>query len=139
MPRPPRSTMSNLTRALAFVTLGLASAADAQIDGGWKPNALEVAQLPKYCQGSFRPDLAGQPGYSLPQGCGVWINHFCPAIVALNRAGNLTAPMKDRVYSLQSAGGHLAYTRSHLLPTCPLTGELSLLERQAEFLRIMVK
>lgn len=139
MPRPPRSTMSHLACALAFVTMGLAASAHAQIDGGWKPTALEVAQLPKYCQGGFRPDLAAQPGYSLPQGCGVWINHFCPAIVALNRASNLAAPMKDRVYSLKSANGHLAYTRSHLLPTCPLTNELSLLERQAEFLRIMVK
>ena len=139
MPRPPRSPMSHLSRARASVTLGLASAAHAQIDGGWKPNALEVAQLPTYCQGSFRPDLAGKPGYSLPQGCGVWINHFCPAMVALNRAGNLTAPMKDRVYSLRSASDHLAYTRNHLQPTCPLTGELALLERRAEFLRIMVK
>ena len=139
MPRPSRSTMSHLSRALAFVTLGLASAAHAQIDGGWKPNVLEVTQLPTYCQGSFRPELAGKPGYSLPQGCGVWINHFCPAIVELNRAGNLTAPMRARVYSLQSARDHLAYTRKNLQPTCPLTGELALLERRAEFLRIMVK
>lgn len=139
MPRPPRSTMSHLTRALAAATLALASAAHAQIDGGWKPNALEVAQLPTYCQGQFRPDLARQPGYSLPPGCGVWINHFCPAIVALNRAGNVAAPMKDRAYSLRNARDHLSYTRKHLQPTCPLKGELSLLERRAEVLGIMVK
>lgn len=139
MPAPHRHTSKRLACTVTFVALGLASAAQAQIDGGWKPNALEVAQLPQMYQGQFRPDLAKQPGYSLPPGCGVWINHFCPAIVALNRAANVAAPMKDRAYSLQSARDHLAYTRKHLHPPYPLKGELALLERRAEVLGIMVK
>jgi hypothetical protein len=108
-------------------------------DTGWKPNALEIAQLPQYCQGQFRSELRKFPGYTLPQGCGVWINHFCPAIVALNRASQIGAPMKFRVYSLQAAGDHLRYTRGNLQPGCPLAKDLEALEFRERMLKITIK
>lgn len=108
-------------------------------DTGWKPNALEVDQLPKYCQGHFRSELSKIPGYMLPQGCGVWINHFCPAIVALNRASQVSNPMKFRTYSLRAASDHLRYTRGNLQPGCPLRKDLEALEFRERMLKITLK
>jgi hypothetical protein len=120
-----------------FTILALPGQAQ-QLDGGWKPTPLELARLPKYCQGQLSPELAGRPGYSIT-GCGKYFNHYCPGLVALSRAENIAAPKKDRQYNKGRAHGHLKYTRDHVPPTCPLLRELALAESRLRVLDFTLK
>jgi hypothetical protein len=119
---------------MAFILPGYTQ----QLDGGWKPTPLELSQLPKYCQGQFKKELAQQPGYSII-GCGGHFGHFCPALVALKRAENVTAPMKDRQYNRGRASKHLKYTRDSVPATCPLLRELTQAESRLRLLELTLK
>lgn len=92
---------------------------------GFVPSILEQALLPKYCWGAFNPKFRG-PGmeaYSLPTGgCGGGMNHFCPALVSLNRAKKAISDPSKRGYWLGVARGHIEYTLTAVkdYPACPL-------------------
>lgn len=134
MLRCPRNLWSMSLLALCALTALPALAYRNQ----WAPTPLEIAKLPKYCQGQFVPALAKQPGYAFPPACG-WVNHLCPGMVLLNRAQDLSLPRKDRVYALSQVEGELAYTRQHMTPTCPLAPDLAAAEFKLKILRISVK
>lgn len=120
----------------AALTLGIGSA-DAQTApakpqqpdlSGFRPSALEVTLLPRYCWGSFNPQFRG-PGmeaFNLPPRsvCGERMNHFCPAIVSINRAKKDTTP--QRGYWISVADDHMKYTLNALseVPGCPLAPEI---------------
>ena len=104
----------------------------------WNPVDSKIPALPPYCRASLRPQQ--YPGPSTGDyGCGVWINHFCPALVAINRARNPLLPLERRRYNLQLADDHLAYTRRHLAPSCRLAQELQLAESRAKLTHSFVK
>lgn len=112
--------------------------ANAQYRDQWNPTILELRQLPTYCQGQFRPDLAKQPGYSFPPNCG-WVNHLCPGLVLLNRASDVSRHKPDRIYALSQVRGELAYTRKHITPNCPLNDDLAAAEMRERFLKSTLK
>ena len=118
--------------------LGPAPQARAQLQPNeWNPTIAEVRQLPPHCQGVFRKELdTGPNALAL---CGGWFNHYCPALVALHRAEQVTRPMTERRFFAQNAAQHLAYTRKHLAPTCPLTEDLRLAEVRARLLGMTLK
>jgi hypothetical protein len=105
----------------------------AQPDSGWRPNAVELSQLPVYCQAQFNPAIQVPPGEG-PTGCGGFFNHFCPAWLSLNRASAFSAPKAERRFALGNAKNHLAYTRKHMPATCSHARELELLEMRAKLL-----
>jgi hypothetical protein len=135
-----------MTRPLAAVAalVGIIQGASAQLPdpylgrSEWNPTDAEVAQLPPYCQADLRPQQYRGPGTQAYE-CGVWINHFCPAMAALNRAMNPLLPMKARQGHLRAAEDHLHYTRGHLTPTCRLAPNLQAAEQKAKMLRMLVK
>lgn len=103
----------------------------------WNPTIVEVRQLPQHCQGVFRKELdTGPNAIAL---CGGWFNHYCPALVALNRAEQVTRPMPERRFFLHNAVQHLEYTRKNLAPNCPLTEDLRLAEMRARLIGMTVK
>lgn len=104
----------------------------------WKPTDPEVALLPPYCQVRFRPQQYPGPGASA-YGCGDWFNHFCPGLVAMNRAMNPLLPMKRRQGYLREANDHIAYTRKKLAPSCRLAPDVQNAERQLVMLGGLVK
>ena len=123
---------------LALTALLLLPNAQAQPPSDWTPTVLEARELPAFCQGKFRGSMSSVPGRE-PTGCGVYFNHYCPALISLNRASKISAPKKDRQYALQLANGHLQYTRKHLTPTCSMRKELESAEVRARILGISLK
>jgi hypothetical protein len=130
-------TWSRLAAALAIAAAS-ALPALAKYNNGFDPDAREVARLPKFCQGQYVPSLRNAPGYTIT-GCGVYANHFCPALVLLNRAEDVTVPRQERQYALKQAGDNLAYSRNHLPSTCWLMPNLSASEARFKLLTIMLK
>lgn len=124
---------------LSMVTVSIAQSIDPyQGRSEWSPTDAEVLQLPPYCQADMRPNNFRGPG-TQAYGCGVWFNHFCPALAALNRAMNPLLPMKARQGNLRAAEDHLHYTRTHLAATCRLAPDLQAAEQKAKMLRVLLK
>lgn len=104
----------------------------------WNPVAAEIPQLPPYCRTTYAPQTYPGPAMA-SYNCGDWINHLCPAWVAIRRAMNPAISMTRRRYALQLADGHLRYTRSHLTSTCQLASQLQMAEQEAKIAHIVVK
>jgi hypothetical protein len=144
---PGHSTALAVRRSCAVAVIALLTAVGSvhaqlpdptQGRSEWDPTDAEVAQLPAYCQAGLRPKQYPGPGIAA-YGCGVWINHFCPALTALNRASNPLLPRRARVGALRAAEDHIQYTIKHFQPTCRLASEVRQAEHRAKMLRIMVK
>jgi len=103
------------------------------------PSAFEMAQLPQYCQWQFNRD---KPQFQAPQfqinrvfpNCGVGTNHFCPGIVAINRANQPGADPDHRRYWTERASGEFEYTARAIksYPDCRLHEPLSRYKKQVE-------
>jgi hypothetical protein len=93
-------------------------------DGGWKPTATEVAQLPKYCWAQFTK-VKG-PEYELPKGCGGGMNHYCPALVEYMRASRSYSDRQERLGHLNRARRNVLYTLRAMerYPACPLRADV---------------
>ncbi len=135
-----RSTFSLIRTEvfLALATLLWLPQALAQPLSDWTPTVLEARELPAFCQGKFRGSMSAAPGRD-PSGCGVYFNHYCPALISLNRASKISTPKKERQYALQQANSHLRYTRDHFAPTCSMRKEIESAELRARILGISLK
>jgi hypothetical protein len=65
------------------------------------PTSIEMVLLPRYCWARFNPQLKGRKGFDI-LGCGVGTNHYCEALVILQRAekmphGNAKVGQFERV------------------------------------------
>lgn len=144
MPAPQRPrNRRTAPKLLATLALALSAGALAQLpdpyrgSNEWNPLDMEVANLPPYCQANLRPKQYPGPG-TRAYGCGDTFNHFCPALVAMNRARNPLLSMTARRYNLSLAEDHLRYNRTHLVPQCRLVGEVQVAEHQAKLLRTLL-
>jgi len=141
----PRLLMK-LRTLLAGAALLAATAAAAQAPAAdpfqgrneWNPIDMEVSMLPPYCQVDLRPQQVRGHG-TAAHGCGYRFNHFCPGLVALNRAMNPLLPVQRRRFFLQEAAGHLRYTRAHWSPQCRLGGDVQAAEQQVELVRMLLR
>ena len=108
--------------ALAFFSLG-ALAKDLE---GWHPSAVEAARLPTFCWRQFFGDKYRGPQFEFPRKlCGAGTNHYCPALVLLNRANQLSYSSARRRFFLLAAKKKTLYTLRWIkkYPRCPLHGE----------------
>lgn len=133
-----------LVATLAVLLVADAGSACAQLPdpyegrNEWNPTDMEVAQLPPYCQANLRPKVYRGPG-TQAYDCGESFNHFCPALVAINRSSSPLLPIQARRFNLQLAEDHLKYTRGHWASTCRLAAQVQAAENQVRMLRIVLK
>jgi hypothetical protein len=108
------------------VLLGVASLTDVAGQGyATGTTAAERIKLPKYCWPQYvDAKVAGQPGYSIPPSCGVYMNHLCPGLINLIRAERVSDLQSVRTYNAGGAITNFNYTLSHMPPTCPLRAEV---------------
>jgi len=119
--------MLTIRKAHRFLSIVLACCATlVSYDGNAvsdSPTATEVIRLPKFCWGQYNPTLT-DPQFTIT-GCGVGMNHYCPALVYYNRTSNSTNPVARKQY-LQRALGDIEYTLGYMkrnageFPNCPI-------------------
>lgn len=112
-----------------FVFLALLSAvlplthASAQKYRDAKFNALELAQMPNYCYAQYVDEkLSSNPQYSI-QGCGAYMNHYCPGLLQMMRAQKSSAPSYERKENIRQAKGNFDYTLKNMPQGCWLRPE----------------
>ena len=109
--------------ALAFFPPGALAVKDIE---GWHPSVVEAVRLPKFCWKQFFGDRFRGPQYEIPRKfCGVGTNHYCPALVLLNRANKVSYSSAWRRAFLLDAKKKTLYTLKAIakFPRCPLHGE----------------
>jgi len=117
-----RNTAVLILFALASFPLG-ALAEDVE---GWRPSTSEAIVLPKFCWRQFLGDKFKGPPYEIPRElCGVGTNHYCPALVLLNRANKSSYDSGHRRGFLEGAKKKTLYTLKAIekFPRCPLHRE----------------
>ena len=102
----------------------------------FRPTASEIMLLPQFCWGQFNPAFKGKGAqYDISQfpNCGVGTNHYCPGLVAINRANR---DYKRRGYWIRVAEDQIGYTIRSLSkhPQCALNPHV---EQTASRLRVM--
>lgn len=107
------TTRTRIAALLVLVSAFLQPGALAADLEGWHPSAVEATALPRYCWRQFLGDKFKGPQFEIPRKtCGVGTNHYCPALVVLNRAnrtfddtrlrrGYLLAAEKKTLYTLR--------------------------------------
>ena len=109
---------------LAFLPTG---ASGQDILGGQNPSVTEATLLPKFCWGQYLGNKFKGPEFTIPRAtCGVGMNHYCPALVALGRAhrslsdnyklGNLETAKRGTLYTLKAMEKY---------PRCPIRGDVT--------------
>lgn len=134
-----RRNLHALAAALGVALLMSGSPAFAEgYRDQWHPTQLEVAKLPQYCHGQYIPELKGKPGFRIDN-CGTYMNHFCPGLVMLNRAADLSKPKPQRREILREAKTEVVYTRSFLPANCPIEPDIRAAESRLKLLEMMLK
>jgi hypothetical protein len=126
-----------LRRALAALLIAgcstIAAAAPADIAEQWNPPLLERLKLPQYCWAQFDANFAKQSGTKSPvQMCGSTMNHFCPALVMLNRAQDSKYHPNTRHDMMREAIGGINYTYKGMPPNCPLKPDVDAAKAKAD-------
>ncbi len=126
--------------SLVIALLPLGASAQSDLDG-WHPSVPEATLLPKFCWGQFLGSKFKGPDFGFPyDSCGVGMNHYCPGLVALNRANRSFDNKAKRGY-LQGAQAQVQYTLQALKkhPQCPIRMDAmrtyELIERELSLLR----
>lgn len=117
---------------LLLAALVAAGSASAQSYRDNEFNALEMSKMPKYCYSQFLNDkLRDDPQYSI-QGCGPFVNHFCPAILALIRAEDPKRNAADRRRKVEYVYREVAYTLNKLPDDCWLRPDIEAVTERAK-------
>lgn len=88
----------------------------------YKAPASEVAQLPRFCWAQYMANVEG-PQYEIPRKtCGVFTNHYCPALLEVIRANKSFGNLGVRKQHLMVARKETLYTLFHMkeFPSCPI-------------------
>ena len=98
----------------AMIVAGLAEATKL------KAPADEVVLLPQFCWAQYMPGIEG-PQYSI-NGCGVWMNHYCPGLLELIRARKPNTTRGQKIQHLKVAKSATEYTLMHMEdhPVCSI-------------------
>lgn len=104
-------------------------------DPGWKPLLSDRVKLPPYCLSQYDADFAQKTRTPTPvQMCGVYMNHFCPGLVLLNRAQEVNRPIAKRREYLRSALSQFEYTNRYMSPSCQIKRDVDAATMQANML-----
>lgn len=94
-----------------------ASAFSQDLGNGWAPSPLEIMRTPDYCQKQFLSKHDGAVMEKLFINCPRF-NHFCPALILINRTSEQTIPKQERKRIAARARTEIDYTLSQLTPAC---------------------
>ena len=97
-----------------------------------KAPASEVLLLPKFCWAQYMNKVKG-PQYSIPRRlCGVGMNHYCPALVELNRAMKSTWEQTPPALVVAKRG--IQYTLEWMkpYPSCPIRAQVGASLREVD-------
>lgn len=135
-----RRRISMLLTAIGLVLAGLTSSAPAwareDLANGWSPSALEINQLPGYCQDFFMKNLTA---YNAVVGGCDGVHHLCAGKVVMNRIMNVSIPKRERQWMLGQAKIEVNYLASRLTPSCKFHQEVRAAESQIKVLEVMLK
>lgn len=130
---------SPLLPVLVAVALSLPGMTSAQKYRDSKFNGLELAQLPKYCYWQYVDDkLISNPEYSI-HGCGVYVNHYCPGLVNLMRAQNVSLHRDIRREELRMGKENFEYTLNFMPQGCWLRPQAEASLARARALQAMIR
>lgn len=122
-----------ITIAGLMLTTGLFAQARIPIEQA-KPSPLELTQLPKYCWAQYSDTpLPAQQGFNIT-GCGPRMNHFCPALLAINRASEMSRSYEQRRSLANYAAREVQYTLSGIPGSCPILQDVRMAEMRVNFL-----
>lgn len=118
--------MINRRDARSLVFLGVLAAviplARAQTNPD-TPTPVEAALLPRFCWKQYMGQKFSGPQYDIPRkSCGVYVNHYCPGLVSLNRANRLIGDPRRKRSLLLTAKKRVLYTLHGISthPHCPI-------------------
>jgi len=97
-----------------------------------KAPAAEVLLLPKFCWSQYMNNVKG-PQYSIPGNlCGVGMNHYCPALLDLNRAMKSTGEIRRQHLVVAKRG--IEYTLGWMkpYPNCPIRAQVESSQREVD-------
>lgn len=104
-----------------------------------KFNAVELAQMPKYCYAQYVDEkLSADPQYSI-QGCGAYMNHYCPGLLQMMRAQKPSSPGHERKENIRQAKGNFDYTLKFMPQGCWLRPEAEAAAARARVLDASIR
>jgi len=115
---------SLVAAALLIPSILVPSSALAGYREDMHATSVEIAQLPQFCWAQFEvPDAKGDE-FKI-RDCGVFVNHYCPALLALIRGKNAAARGKGPGL-IQVAETDVTYTEKGIAdyPNCPIRGHV---------------
>jgi len=136
--------MTTARMIVLLVALGfalLSKAVGAQVDlEGYRPSAIEIMSLPKFCWGEFHGSKFKGPEYAIPSDTCRGMNHYCPGLVLLGRSRR-SVDDRTRRGNLRRAEDQVGYAVRALekYPRCPIRGEIlqtyQIIERELSLTR----
>jgi len=108
------------------------------LGNGWGPNAVEIVQLPDYCQAQFLSKMDWKVFARMSPGCD-GIHHFCAGRVLLLRVAKTSIPKPERQRILGQAKLEVNYLASRLTPKCTRVDEVRAVEAQIRLYEAMLK
>ena len=130
----------NAAVSVVFLILLQSTWGQPKIPPKYKDSPLEIVKLPKFCWAQYVDGAyTGVPGFSLPEVCGVYMNHFCPGLIHLSRASDISKPKAKRSESLRMATEDIQYTLQYTTPACPIYPDALAAKARADALRMFVK
>lgn len=120
-------------RRVFMICIALATTSGSAF--GESASPAQVLLLPKFCWSQYISDAKGRE-YSIPRNlCGVGMNHYCPALIALG-LGLKSHGAKRRQYLAVAIRG-IKYTLRWMKPyrNCPIRAQVEASLREAESLR----
>jgi hypothetical protein len=102
--------------------------------GGGHPSVSEATLLPKFCWNQLLGDKFKGPEFEIPrETCGIAMNHYCPALVALGRAHRSISD-EYRLGNLETAKRGVLYTLKGMekYPHCPIRAQVMGTYQQVE-------
>jgi hypothetical protein len=132
---PSGRSLATLVLASYAVTAGAQSSPqkDPGINAQWYPTPADKVKLPQYCLSQYDSTFRKQTAIKMPiEICGGQMNHFCPAMVMLNRAQDSKYNPNVRHDYMREAFGGINYTYKGMPPNCPLKADLDALKAKAD-------
>ena len=113
-----------LVRSVALVLAVFAAGATARAETpNYKPSIGEAVLTPKFCWHQFMGNKFSGPQFEIThEACGVYVNHYCPGLIDLNRANKAIGDDGRRRAYLLSARENTLYTLRGIkpYPNCPI-------------------
>jgi hypothetical protein len=123
----------------ALLATSLTAWAQSNFASAWRPTAVEIIKLPKYCWPQFNPSYKSQGMASPVELCGVGMNHLCPGLVQINRAANPAYAKQDRKGALGQARIEIDYTLQRTSATCSIAQDVYAADSRIKALQQFLK